>query len=83
MNEWEIVAAVLGAGLVGCVAVCALTDAADGLVALEIAGTLVSTILMALAEGLQRQPFVDLAVVLAPLSLIGAFVFARLLEHDL
>jgi multisubunit Na+/H+ antiporter MnhF subunit len=83
MNEWEIVAAVLGAALVPCGAVCALASVASGLVALELAGTLLSTILMALAEGLQRQPFIDLALILAVLSLTGALVLARLLEQDL
>ena len=83
MNEWEIVATVLAAGMIPCVGVCALAGIADGLVALEVAGTLLSTALMALAEGLQRQPFVDLALVLALLSLTGTLVFARLLEHDL
>ncbi|MCW3018652.1 MAG: hypothetical protein JWN10_960 [Solirubrobacterales bacterium] len=83
MNEWEIAATVLGAALLPCVAVCALAGIADGLVALELAGTLASTILMVLAEGLKRQPFVDLALTLALLSLIGSLVFARMLEHDL
>lgn len=83
MNEWVIAAAILGVGLLPCVAVCALAGVADGLVALELAGTLSSTILMALAEGLQRQPFVDLALTLALLSLVGSLVFARMLEHDL
>ena len=36
-----------------------------------------------LAEGLQRQPFVDLAVVLAPLSLVGALVYPRLMERHI
>ncbi len=83
MNEWEIAATVLGFALIPCLAVCLLSPPAHGLVALEIAGALASTILMLLAEGFDRQPFVDLAVVLAPLSLIGALVFARLMERDL
>jgi multicomponent Na+:H+ antiporter subunit F len=83
VNEWEIAAAVLVCGLPVCVAVCALAGVANGLVALEIAGTLASTVLMVLAEGLQRQPFIDLALVLALLSLAGALLIARLLERDL
>jgi multisubunit Na+/H+ antiporter MnhF subunit len=42
-----------------------------------------STILMLLAEGFHRQPFIDLAVVFAPMSLVGALVFARLMERNL
>ncbi|HEV7586468.1 MAG TPA: monovalent cation/H+ antiporter complex subunit F [Solirubrobacteraceae bacterium] len=81
MNEWEIAAAVLAAGLLPCLAVCARAGLADGLIALEISGCLMSTVLMVLSEGLQRQPFIDLAVTLAVLSLIGALFVARVLER--
>jgi multisubunit Na+/H+ antiporter MnhF subunit len=83
MNEWEIAAAVLGAALLPCVIVCARSDAAHGLVALEVASVLLTTILMALSEGFRRQPFIDLALTFAFLSLVGALAFARLLERDL
>jgi multisubunit Na+/H+ antiporter MnhF subunit len=83
MNEWEIAAAVLSFALIPCVAVCVLGAPTDGLVALQLAGVLVSTILMLLAEGFHRQPFIDLAVVLAPMSLVGALTFARLMERNL
>ena len=83
MNEWEIAAAVLGFALIPCVAVCFLAGPMHGLVALQLAGALVSTILMLLSEGFGRQPFIDLAVVLAPLSLVGTLAFARLMERNL
>jgi multisubunit Na+/H+ antiporter MnhF subunit len=83
MNEWEIAAAVLGAGLLACLVMCLVTDVADGLVAFELASVLVTTILMLLAEGFHRQPFLDLALTFAFLSLVGGVVFARLLERDL
>jgi multisubunit Na+/H+ antiporter MnhF subunit len=83
MNEWEIVAAVLGAWLVPCIGAAAISSVAVGLIALEVAGTVLSTIMMVLAEGLQRQPFIDLALTLALLSMVGALAFARLLERDL
>jgi multisubunit Na+/H+ antiporter MnhF subunit len=83
MNEWEIAAAALGFALVPCLAVCFLSAAPHGLVALELAGVLLVTILMLLAEGFHRQPFIDLAVVLAPMALIGSLLFARLMERDL
>jgi multisubunit Na+/H+ antiporter MnhF subunit len=38
---------------------------------------------MALCEGLHRQPFIDLALLFALLSMLGAFAFARLMERDL
>lgn len=83
MNEWEIAAAVLGGAIVPCLAVCALTGALRALVAMELAGTLMASTLMALCEGFHRQPFIDLALLLALMSILGALAFARLMEKDL
>ena len=54
-----------------------------GLPALQLASVLLSTILMLLSEGFHRQPFIDLAVVFAPMSLVGGLTFARLMERHL
>jgi multisubunit Na+/H+ antiporter MnhF subunit len=83
MNEWEIAAAVLGFALIPCVAVCLLAPPTDGLVALQLASVLLCTILILLSEGFRRQPFIEMAYVLAPMSLIGSLVFARLMERHL
>jgi multicomponent Na+:H+ antiporter subunit F len=83
MNEWEIAAMVLLAALVPCVAVCVFATAADALAALEVASTLATTALIVLSEGFHRQPFVDLALVLAVLSVVGSLAFARLMEGDI
>jgi multisubunit Na+/H+ antiporter MnhF subunit len=83
VNEWEIAAAVLGFALIPCVAVALLSGPPSGLAAVQLAGVLLSTILMLLAEGFHRQPFIDLAVVFAPMSLVGSLLFARLMERDL
>jgi multisubunit Na+/H+ antiporter MnhF subunit len=83
MNEWQVAAVVLGFGLIPCLAVCFLGSPPDGLVSLQVAAVLLSTILMLLSEGFHRQPFVDLAVVFAPMSLVGALTFARLMERNL
>lgn len=83
MNEWEIVAAALSGGLLACVGVCAFAGAEAAFVALQLAGTVVVTILMALAAGLRRQPFIDLALTLAVVEIVGALAIARLLEDDL
>ncbi len=83
MNEWQLAAAVLGAAIVPCLGVCAFTDAVNALAGLELAGTLLASALMALCEGFHRQPFIDLALVFAFLSMLGAFAFARLMERDL
>lgn len=83
MNEWEIAAAALGAAIVPCLAVAVMTGAMRALAAVEVAGTVAASALMLLAEGFHRQPFIDLALTLALLSLIGSLAFARLMEKDL
>lgn len=83
MNEWEIAAAVLGGAILPCLGVCALSTALSALASLELAGTLLATALMALCEGFHRQPFIDLALLFALLTMLGAFAFARLMERDL
>ena len=71
MNEWEIAAVVLVAAIVPCVGVCVFASAMHALAAFEVASTLATTALMVLSEGFHRQPFIDLAMVLALLSLVG------------
>jgi multicomponent Na+:H+ antiporter subunit F len=83
MNEWEIAAIVLAGALIPCLGVCVLAGATHALAAVEVASTLLTSILMLLSQGFHRQPFIDLALVFAILSLIGALAFARLMERDL
>jgi multisubunit Na+/H+ antiporter MnhF subunit len=83
MNQWLLAALVLAVCLIPCVGVCFFAGPLAGLASLETASCLTTTILMLLAESFRRQPFIDLAVVFSALSVIGAIVFARLLEHDL
>lgn len=80
MNKWEFAAAVLAAGIGPCLLVCLRAGVADALVAVEAAGVLACSALVTLAQGLHRQPFVDLALVLAVLTPIGALALARLME---
>ena len=83
MNEWEIAAAVIAGAILPCLGVCVFGTALDALASLELAGTLLSTALMALCEGFHRQPFIDLALLFALLAMLGAFAFARLMERAL
>jgi multisubunit Na+/H+ antiporter MnhF subunit len=83
MNEWQLAAVVLTAALVPCLGLCLLAGAVHALAGLEVASTLACTVMMLLSEGFHRQPFIDLAVILALLSIVGAFVFARMMEGDL
>jgi multicomponent Na+:H+ antiporter subunit F len=83
MNEWQIAAAVLGVALIPCTVVALLAAPTSGLAAVELGTVVLTTILMLLAEGLHRQPFIDLAVVFAPMSVVGSLMFARLMERQL
>ncbi len=82
MNRWEIAALVIMVALLPCLAVAVLAGAAAALAAVEVASVLAVTALMLLSEGFRRQPFIDLAVVLALLSTVGSLTFARLMEPD-
>lgn len=83
MNQWLLAALVLTVCLVPCVGVCFFSGPLGGLAALEVASSLTTAILLLMAESFRRQPFIDLAVVFGALAVVGAIVFARLLEHDL
>ena len=83
MNQWLLAVLVLAVCLLPCLAVCFFAGPLSGLAALEVTGSLTTAILMLLAESSRRQPFIDLAVVFSALSVVGALVFARILERDL
>jgi multisubunit Na+/H+ antiporter MnhF subunit len=83
MNYWLVAAVALTVCLMPCAIVAMVAGPLSGLAALEVAGSLTTAVLLLFAESLRRQPFADLAVVFGVLSLIGAIVFARVLEHDL
>jgi multisubunit Na+/H+ antiporter MnhF subunit len=81
MNEWLLASIVLLGALVPCGCVAVWRSPMDGVVAFELAGVIDATILILLSQGFQRQPFIDLAVVAALLSFIGAIAFARFMER--
>ncbi len=84
MNEWIIAAVVLlVVGTLPLGLTCLLSDAIDGLVALSLTGVIATLVLLLLAEGFHRQPFVDLAVALAVMSFVGSVAFVRFLEGEL
>ena len=81
MNAWLIAAAVLMLGLLPCLWVCVRQPPIDALIALELASTITTLVLLLLAQGYRRDPFMDLALVSAVLSFAGALTFARFLER--
>ena len=83
MSAWILAAIILFAALAGPLLVCVTRPIVDALIALELAGTITTVIFIVLAEGYHRQPFIDLALLFALLSMIGAMAFARLMEREL
>jgi multicomponent Na+:H+ antiporter subunit F len=81
MNAWLIAAAVLLLGGLVPVTIAGLTrDAVAAAAALNLGGPVAALVLLLLAEGFHRQPFVDLAVVMAVVSFVGSVIIARFLE---
>jgi multicomponent Na+:H+ antiporter subunit F len=81
VNEWLVAGLALLAGLVPCGAALVRGDVVSRLVALELAGTVDTLILLMLAQGYGRVVYMDLALTLALLSFAGGLVFARFLER--
>ncbi len=81
MNVWLIAALALLPALLACGVVSFRSSALSGLVAMELASAISVVELMLFSEGTHRQPFVDLALVLAVMGFIGSLAFARLMEH--
>jgi multicomponent Na+:H+ antiporter subunit F len=78
---WLIAGAVLLAGAFPLLWVCLRGTILEALVAVELAGTITTLVLLVIAEGTHRQPFFDLAFVSALLSFGGGLAFARFLER--
>ena len=80
MNPFLVAALVLVAATVPLVWVAVRGTAGDGVVAVQVAGVVVSLALLAMSKGIERQPFASLALILAVCSFIGSLTFARFLE---
>jgi len=79
VNVWLIGATVLLAGLLPCAWVLQRGKLTDAIVALELASTLVTVVLLLLAEGFHRSSYFELPLVLAALSFVGTLVLIRFL----
>jgi multisubunit Na+/H+ antiporter MnhF subunit len=80
VNGWLWAAAVLVAALVPLTIVCVRLPAPEGVVAIEAAGVDAALALLLIAQGTDRQPFGDLALVLAVVSFIGSIAYLRFVE---
>lgn len=81
MNIWLAASIALVAGLLPCTLACLRRDPAAGLAALNVAGATAVLALVTLTVAFSRQAFVDLAVVLAALSIGGSLAWIRYLER--
>lgn len=82
MSIWLAASIALSCGLGVCLIACVRADTAAALAALNLAGVVAVLDLVTLTVAFSRQPFVDLAVVLAPLSMGGTLAFVRFLERQ-
>jgi multicomponent Na+:H+ antiporter subunit F len=81
LTAYLVAAAVLLCGLAPLIVFAIRATPPDGLVALNLGGTIATLVLLLLAAGTGRQPFFDLAVVSAVLSFGGGLAYARFLER--
>jgi multisubunit Na+/H+ antiporter MnhF subunit len=81
MNVWLLGSAALLFALVPCGITSFRGDTMERLVGLEMAGMVVTLLLVMLAQGMNRVNFYDLALALALLAFGGGLVFARFLER--
>ncbi|HLY50733.1 MAG TPA: monovalent cation/H+ antiporter complex subunit F [Solirubrobacteraceae bacterium] len=82
MSFWLAASLALVCGMVPCLIAATRGDELDGLPALSLAGVCAITALITLTEAFHRQPFIDLGVVLAALSLGGSLAFIRFMGRD-
>jgi multisubunit Na+/H+ antiporter MnhF subunit len=77
LSPWLLASIVLVGGMVPCLVAAARGDELAGLPALSLAGVVTVALLLALTEAFHRQPFIDLAEVLAVLAPAGSLAFVR------
>jgi multisubunit Na+/H+ antiporter MnhF subunit len=81
VNGWLLGAAVLQALVVLVGLAAARGPLLDRLVCLQAAGALQTVALLLMCQGFGTTDYLDVAFVLAPLSLVGTLVFARYVER--
>jgi multisubunit Na+/H+ antiporter MnhF subunit len=81
MSAWLLASIVLSAGLMACALACLRCEPPAAVAALNVGSVVTVMLMVTLTEAFKRQPFIDLAVVLAPLGLLGSMVFVRFLER--
>jgi multisubunit Na+/H+ antiporter MnhF subunit len=81
VNPWLLAGSVLLLGLVPCIVVAARASAANGIVALQLAGVVAALAILLLAVGFDRSIYADAAILIALLSFAGGMAFVRFLQR--
>lgn len=81
MNVWLIASGGLLLALLPCTVVVFRAAVMDRLIALELAGTIITLLIVVLAVGLGRTSLFDLALALALLSVPNILVYVYFLER--
>lgn len=81
MSVWLVASIALTVGLLACALACVRAEASAGLAALNVGGVTSVMLMVTLTEAFQRQPFIDLAIVLGALSMGGSLAFVRYLDR--
>jgi multisubunit Na+/H+ antiporter MnhF subunit len=79
VNVWFVGATILLLALVPVGWVLVRGEILDALVALELAGTVVTLILLLISEGFKRNSYYTLPLVLAFTNFVGVLIFVRFL----
>jgi multisubunit Na+/H+ antiporter MnhF subunit len=79
MNIWFVGATILLLALVPVAYVLIRGELIEALVALELAGTVVTVILLLIGEGFKRNSYYSLPLVLAFTNVVGVLIFVRFL----
>ena len=82
LAPWIASACVLTVGMTICGVVAFRRETFPALVALELAGTLVTLALVCLVVGFQRAVYGDLPVIAAVLNWLGSLVYVRFLDRS-
>ena len=83
MSVWLVAATVLLVALVLPFGLLVRAPPIDALVALELVSVVVTLVLLLLSEGYRRSIYTTVPLVLAGLSLVSGFTFARFMERRL
>lgn len=81
MSVWLAASIALSGGLGACLLACLRADIPAALAVLNVAGVTTVLVLVTMTVAFARQPFIDLAVVLAPLSIAGSLAWVRYLAR--